>query len=160
MESNATEGDTAPDVASQSIRAEFTHGLSEVALPVNDLRTAIDFYTKVVGLVLELQSDDGAFLWTGSTGQPQRLILATRQYLARGNAAVEVGRGVEWHHVHYAFQVPREKLEKAIKHLHRSGVAVSGPARFDLMKATSFYLRDPDGHLVEFWSPDPVVQSA
>jgi lactoylglutathione lyase len=155
MEGNATGTDTVLRVASQSPRAKFTDGLSEVALPVNDLKTSIDFYTEVVGLVLELESDDGAFLWSGSPGQAQRLILATRQKLARGNAADEVGRGVEWHHVHYAFQVPREKLEEAIEHLRCSGIAVSGPVRFDLMKATSFFFRDPDGHLVEFWSPDP-----
>lgn len=153
MERNATGTATVLRVASQS--PKFTDGLSEVALPVNDLKTSIDFYTEVVGLVLELQSDDGAFLWSGSAGQAQRLILATRQKLARGNAAGEVGRDVQWHHVHYAFQVPRKKLEGAIEHLRCSGIAVSGPVRFDLMRATSFFFRDPDGHLVEFWSPDP-----
>jgi catechol 2,3-dioxygenase-like lactoylglutathione lyase family enzyme len=155
MERDATRTDTVPKVASQSPRAKFTDGLSEVALPVNDLRASIDFYTNVVGLVLELESEDGAFLWSGAAGQAQRLILATRKRLARGNAAGEVGRDVEWHHVHYAFQVPRKNLEGAIDHLRSRGVAVSGPARFDLMRATSFFFRDPDGHLVEFWSPDP-----
>ena len=141
--------------ASQSPGARFTRGLSEVALPVNDLRASIDFYTKVVGLTIELESNDGAFLWSGLAGQPQRLILAARHRLARGNAAGEIGRDVEWHHVHYALHVPRERLEEAIEHLRSSGVATTEPVRFDLMKASSIFFRDPDGHLVEFWSPDP-----
>jgi hypothetical protein len=47
------------------------------------------FPHQVVAVIGELPPQ----LQTSSTGKPQRPILATRQYLARGNAAGEVGQG-------------------------------------------------------------------
>jgi catechol-2,3-dioxygenase len=32
---------------------------------------------------------------------------------------------------------------------------VYGPKRFDWMSAEAWYFYDPDGNLLEFWSPDP-----
>jgi catechol 2,3-dioxygenase-like lactoylglutathione lyase family enzyme len=32
---------------------------------------------------------------------------------------------------------------------------VYGPTEFEWMKARSYYFYDPDGNLLEFWSPDP-----
>lgn len=32
---------------------------------------------------------------------------------------------------------------------------VFGPVYFDWMEALSYYFYDPDGNLLEFWSPDP-----
>lgn len=154
MKPNVTRSDTLLNLASES-RAKFTVGLSEVFLPIDDVKTSVAFYTEVVGLVLELESADGAFLWSGSAHQSQRVIMATRQRLAQGNAAGDVGKNVEWHHVHYALQVSRKKLEEAVGHVRGCGVEVSGPVRFEAMNAISYFFRDPNGHLVEFWSPDP-----
>jgi catechol 2,3-dioxygenase-like lactoylglutathione lyase family enzyme len=154
MKLHVTRTNTPPNIASGS-KAKFTVGLSEVFLPIDDLKSSVAFYTEVVGLVLELESADGAFLWSGSAHQSQRVIMATRQRLAQGNAAGDVGKNVEWHHVHFALQVSRKKVEKAVEHVRRCGVEVSGPVRFDAMNAISFFFRDPNGHLVEFWSPDP-----
>jgi catechol 2,3-dioxygenase-like lactoylglutathione lyase family enzyme len=35
------------------------------------------------------------------------------------------------------------------------GVEVYGPVYFEWMKAKSYYFHDPDGNLLEFWSPEP-----
>jgi catechol-2,3-dioxygenase len=61
--------------------------------------------------------------------------------------------GERWGRVHYAFHVPREKLEEAAEHVRQKGHTVHGPVYFDWMKALSYYLYDPDGNLLEFWSP-------
>ena len=36
------------------------------------------------------------------------------------------------------------------------GVEVYGPKHFEWMQAQAYYFYDPDGNLVEFWSPDAV----
>jgi catechol-2,3-dioxygenase len=57
--------------------------------------------------------------------------------------------------VHFAFEVPRERLGDALAQLQRKGVAVYGPTELEWMNATSYYFYDPDGNLLEFWSPEP-----
>jgi catechol 2,3-dioxygenase-like lactoylglutathione lyase family enzyme len=37
--------------------------------------------------------------------------------------------------------------------IHRQGVEVYGAVRLDWMSANSYYFYDPDGNLLEFWSP-------
>ncbi len=64
----------------------FTVGISEVALPVENLKGSIRFYSEVVNLKLETESEDGDFLWAGAPGQQQRVILLTRAYLGGPNA--------------------------------------------------------------------------
>ena len=65
--------------------------------------------------------------------------------------------GERWGHIHYAFRVEREKLPEAVDHVRDSGIEVYGPQRFDWMSATSYYFYDPDGNLLEWWSPDPAA---
>ena len=48
-----------------------------------------------------------------------------------------------------------EKLEEAVDHVREKGSEVYGPLYFDWMEALSYYFYDPDGNLLEFWSPDP-----
>jgi catechol-2,3-dioxygenase len=42
-------------------------------------------------------------------------------------------------------------------HLQTVGVTVYGPVRLGWMAADSLYVYDPDGNLVELWSPDEPV---
>lgn len=42
-----------------------------------------------------------------------------------------------------------------LEHLRGDLVEVFGPVRLDWMQATSYYFYDPDGNLLEIWSPDP-----
>ena len=132
----------------------FTQGISEIVLVVQDVRTAARFYQDVVGLALEKDGDDGyAWFWTGTPGRSQRI------GLLKGPLAFEehspLPEGERWGCVHYAFNVPREKLEEAVAQVRRRGVAVYGPGQIGWMKARVYYFYDPDGNLLEFWSPDP-----
>ncbi len=139
----------------------FSIGLSEVALPVNDVKASVRFYREVVGLTLEAEAgEEGALFWAGRPGQSQRLILLDRpRLLARHRqSAFFKLEGSRLEQVHFALEVPREKLAAAVDHVRSRGVEISGPARHDIpgsMKATAHYFYDPDGNLVEFWSPDP-----
>ncbi len=73
--------------------------------------------------------------------------------LAEERSPLPAGR--RWGNVHYAFVVPHERLEAAVEHVRGNGVEVYGPTYFDWMRATSYYFYDPDGNLLEFWSPEP-----
>ncbi len=66
----------------------------------------------------------------------------------------------QWGQVHYAFHVPRERLADAVQHVRGKGVDVFGPISFEWMKASAYYFYDPDGNMLEFWSPDPFLGNA
>ncbi len=156
----------------------FSVGLSEVALPVSDLKASVRFYRDVVGLTVESEFHWGAIFWAGELGQQQRVILFAPEYRAvrqklplpsevtdefmdevRKAASKEKATPPPLEHVHFAFRVPREKLAAALEHVRSKGVEVTGPVHFSYTgfpKATSYYFRDPDGHALEFWCPDAV----
>jgi len=102
-----------------------------------------------------MESTDGAFLLPGGPGA-QRVILLTRSYLESSRArAGSFAPDLNYGHVHFAFRVERAKLQPALERLRAHGVETSEPAHFDKpMNAVAYYFRDPDGHLLEFWSPN------
>ena len=135
----------------------FSRGFSELVLIVDDVPTSTRFYRDVVGLSIqeEFQFPDWTWFWTGDPGQPQRL--AVHQGKLGHEEHSPHPEGQRWGHVHFALNVPRERLEGAAEHVRQSGVEVYGPTRFasDWMRATAYFFYDPDGNLIEFWSPDP-----
>jgi catechol-2,3-dioxygenase len=132
----------------------FSFGLAEIVLLVDDVRSAAHFYRDVVGLTPQTEpNDDWAWFWAGAVGQNQRVALHKGSLLFEEHSPLPEGE--RWGKVHYAFEVPRERLEAAVDHLRRSGVEVYGPVRFDWMQAMSYYFYDPAGNLLEWWSSDP-----
>ena len=131
----------------------FSSGLSEIVLIVSDVPSAARFYRDVVGLQPETDADEGwAWFWAGEPGQPQRVALRNGTLLFEEHWPLP--KGERWGRVHCAFRVPRERLADAVDNVRRQGVEVYGPVRFDWMSADSYYFYDPDGNLLEFWSPD------
>ena len=132
----------------------FSEGLAEIVLVVGDVERSARFYGEVVGLTPETPAGDGwAWFWAGEPGRTQRLALHRGPLLFEEHSPLPEGR--RWGRVHYAFVVPYEKLEAAVEHVRANGVEVYGPTYFDWMGATSYYFYDPDGNLLEFWSPEP-----
>ena len=132
----------------------FSVGLAEIVLIVQDVKAAARFYHDVVGLTPETEADDEwAWFWAGAPGEAQRVALHKGSLLFAEMSPLPEGE--RWGQVHYAFNVPREKLDAAVSHVRANGVDVYGPVHFAWMQATSFYFYDPDGNLLEFWSPDP-----
>ena len=131
----------------------FTQGISEIVLIVRDVKISARFYHEIVGLTPEGEVNESwAWFWTGMPGQSQRIAVA------KGPLAFEEHspwpEGQRWGRVHYALTVPRETLEIAVSHLREHGLDVYGPADIKWMKSRSYYFYDPDGNLLEFWSPD------
>jgi catechol 2,3-dioxygenase-like lactoylglutathione lyase family enzyme len=133
--------------------SRFTTGLAELVLIVEDVPRAADFYRDVVGLEPESPADDAwAWFFAGERGQPQRIALHKGSLLFEEHSPRPAGK--RFGNVHLAFEVPRERFDAAVAHVRASGNAVYGPTRFDWMSATSYYFYDPDGNLLELWSPD------
>lgn len=131
----------------------FTIGLAEIVLIVEDVPRAARFYREVVGLTPATEADDEwAWFWTGESHGSPRIALHRGPLLFEEHSPHPPGQ--RWGRVHYAFTVPRQKLAAALEHLRTHGIEVYGPQRFEWMKATAYYFYDPDGNLLEFWSPD------
>jgi catechol-2,3-dioxygenase len=128
----------------------FSTELAEIVLIVEDVERSARFYREVVGLTPENEPENG---WAGEPGHAQRLALHKGALLFEERSPLP--EGSRWGRVHYAFNVPREKLEGAVDHVREQGQEVYGPIHFDWMEALSYYFYDPDGNLLEFWSPDP-----
>ena len=131
----------------------FTTGLAELVLIVEDVPRAAKFYREVVGLELESPADETwAWFFAGDSVKAQRIALHKGSLLFEENSPHPAGH--RFGNVHLALEVPRERFAEAVDHVRRSGTEVYGPTRFDWMSATSYYFYDPDGNLLEFWSPD------
>lgn len=132
----------------------FSQGISEIVLVVEDVRQAARFYRDVIGLTPEEEADDTwAWFWAGTPGHGQRIALNKGALLFEEHSPHPAGE--RWGQVHFALQVPRDKLEAAVAHVRGKGVQVYGPRYFEWMQAQSYYFYDLDGNLLEFWSPDP-----
>ncbi|PZS08463.1 MAG: hypothetical protein DLM70_02615 [Chloroflexi bacterium] len=131
----------------------FSVGFSELVLIVNDVQASATFYREVVGLMPRNEADSAwAWFWTGEPEASQLLGLHKGTLLYEEESPHPEGQ--RWGAVHYAFRVPRERLEQAADHVRGNGIDVYGPQEFDWMKARSYYIYDPDGNLVELWSPE------
>jgi catechol-2,3-dioxygenase len=132
----------------------FASGLSEIVLVVRDVGAAAKFYRDVLCLQPVGEPEgDWAWFWCGEPGAPQRLAVTARRLLFEEHSPRPPGK--RFGQVHFALHVPRERLDGAVSHIRSRGVRVLGPTRFEWMRAESFYCYDPDGNLVELWSPDP-----
>jgi catechol 2,3-dioxygenase-like lactoylglutathione lyase family enzyme len=131
----------------------FTTGLAELVLIVEDVPRAAKFYREVVGLEPENPADEAwAWFFAGDSVKAQRIALHKGSLLFEEHSPHPAGH--RFGSVHLALEVPRERFAEAVDHVRRSGTEVYGPTRFDWMSATSYYFYDPDGNLLEFWSPD------
>jgi catechol-2,3-dioxygenase len=119
-------------------------GISELVLEVADLEAASAFYGETLGFeetrLGERREDRRWFL----VGETARLGLWAPQEGIAG------GRGGA--HVHFAFSVAEEELDRLRARLLAAGVEIEGPVQ--LGPSRSLYVTDPDGNVVEFWAYD------
>jgi catechol-2,3-dioxygenase len=133
----------------------FSTELAEIVLIVDNVERSARFYREVVGLAPENEPEnDWAWFWAGEPGRAQRVALHKGPLLFEESSPLPEGE--RWGKVHYAFNVPRARLDEAVDHVLEQGTEVYGPVYFDWMEALSYYFYDPDGNLLEFWSPDPI----
>jgi catechol 2,3-dioxygenase-like lactoylglutathione lyase family enzyme len=119
-------------------------GISELVLEVADLEAARTFYRDVLGFEETLLGEgaDGRYWYL--VGETARLGLWTEQVGLAG------GRGGA--HVHYAFHVGDEEIDRLKERIEQAGAEVEGPIQ--LGPGRAIYVTDPDGNVVEFWSQD------
>jgi catechol 2,3-dioxygenase-like lactoylglutathione lyase family enzyme len=130
-----------------------SRGLAELVLIVEDVPKAADFYEQVVGLEPEHRTgEEWAWFWAGKPGEPQRVALHKGSLLFEEHSPFPEGH--RFGTVHFAFDVAREDLDTAVERVRSAGVEVYGPVQFDEpFNAISYYFYDPDGNLLEFFSP-------
>ena len=130
-----------------------SRGFAELVLIVDDIPKAADFYEQVVGLELEHRTgDEWAWFWAGKPGEAQRIALHKGSLLFEEHSPYPEGE--RFGRVHYAFDVAPDELDTALERVRVGGVEVYGPVEFDEpFNAISYYFYDPDGNLLEFFSP-------
>jgi lactoylglutathione lyase len=131
--------------------------LFETHLAVSDLSRSMAFYRDVVGLSLayEVPERGAAFLWVGGPGESMLGLWSL------GSAPIAITS-------HVAFQASLEDVLGAcdrrrgldVTPLSFFGTETTEPSVIGCMPAAAVYLRDPDGHLLEYLAmldspPDP-----
>jgi catechol 2,3-dioxygenase-like lactoylglutathione lyase family enzyme len=131
-----------------------SRGFAELVLIVEDVPNAARFYRDVVGLELEHQTgDEWAWFWAGKPGDTQRIALHRGSLLFEEHSPYPEGE--RFGRVHFAFDVGSGDLPSAVQRVRDAGVEVYGPVEFDNpFNALSYYFYDPDGNLLEFFSPN------
>lgn len=123
----------------------------ETALYVDDLARARAFYEGPLALRPMIADDDIVAYDVGGTS----VLLLFRRGVARvarsgpfGTIPGHDGSGP----LHYAFAIARGALDAWRAHLAAHGIDIEATMRWP-RGGTSLYVRDPDGHLVEFATP-------
>jgi catechol 2,3-dioxygenase-like lactoylglutathione lyase family enzyme len=119
-------------------------GISELVLEVSDLEAARRFYRDVLGFEETLYGEGAEGRYWYLVGETARLGLWTEQVGLAG------GRGGA--HVHYAFSVADDQIDRLKRRIESAGAGVEGPIQ--LGPGRAIYVTDPDGNVVEFWSQD------
>jgi lactoylglutathione lyase len=122
-------------------------GLFETHLTVSDLGRSVEFYREIVGLALalDLPERSAAFFWIGEPGE------AMLGLWSIGSSPIGLV-------LHLAFRTPLEEVLGACDALRSLGVTprsffgdeTDEPSVIGWMPAAAVYLRDPDGHLLEY----------
>jgi catechol 2,3-dioxygenase-like lactoylglutathione lyase family enzyme len=127
------------------------NGVLETALYVDDLGRAARFYEDVLGLAV-LTSD--ARFRAYDVGERHMLLLFQRGAtletvkLPGGTIPPHDGRGP----LHIAFAIAADELLAWERRLEGRGIAIEGRTAWP-RGGHSLYVRDPDGHLLEFATP-------
>ena len=134
-----------------SAATPFVDGVLETALYVDDLVRARDFYEGLLGM-RRLVADDR--LIALDCGRRSVLLLFLRGStldtvtLPGGTIPPHDGHGP----LHVAFAVDPGGLQEAERRLAAAAIPIEGRTRWP-RGGESVYVRDPDGHLVEFATP-------
>ncbi|MQT13953.1 VOC family protein [Segnochrobactrum spirostomi] len=134
-----------------TINAPPLHGILETALYVADLGAAAAFYIDVVGLPVLYRDERLAAFGVG--GRDVLLLFlggasSQEMHLPGGTIPPHDGAG----RIHMAFAVGADDLAAWETRLTDAGVAIVGRTAWP-SGGHSLYVRDPDGHLIEFATP-------
>ncbi|HEX9446283.1 MAG TPA: VOC family protein [Candidatus Binatia bacterium] len=133
-----------------------TKGVYHIGIPVNDVARAVKFYTEVLGMkIAKLNRDDmGDHLNRADLRSGDDMVaLFQRPRPVEKDALKEDGA------THHAFIVDREDFDLAVQKMKEWGVKVHNVPTVDRPTGSGFYFFDPDGNLLQLYTP-PKGQSA
>jgi len=122
-----------------------TCGLRHIALKVNKFNECIQFYRDIIGMEVELQTDDYVYLTTGSDNIS----------LHRVSDKMLAPQRLE----HFGFLVDSpEQVDRWFEYISKAGaIATSPPTTFGI-GTRSFSIIDPEGFEVEFTYHPPMLK--
>lgn len=138
--------------------------LGHVNLWAGDLKRSEQFYSQVCGLSVEFWETDlvATFLGTGNTPHDLGMIEVTggdARYGLDGVLQIPAGVGTEPGFGHMAWELTNEReLVDGFNALR--GMGIEPEMTVDHQIAHSVYIRDPDGHQIEFYCDTVVNWSA
>ncbi len=123
-----------------------THGIMHIALRVNDLKGCVNFYTRIIGMSLELETENYAYLSTGSDN------LSLHE---EGQVAFEGIQRLE--HFGFACSTPKE-VDEWYEHCKTLNAKIKNtPVTFGI-GTRAFSVFDPSGNEVEFTYHPPMIR--
>jgi catechol 2,3-dioxygenase len=145
--------------------------IGHLGIVASDLDRSIDFYTNILGLTLterfEYPDDPaghgvavaaGAFVRCDSTHHCISIFTLRNggEPLSPGPSEPEIGLGFGLHHIAFELATPADLIAK-FREFRDRGVRIVNARRGGPGNQPRFYVRDPDGHLLEFyWSIDQI----
>lgn len=124
--------------------------MGHLALRVRDLERSIAFYTSLFGMELRWREEgEIAFL---ACGQDDLALLQLPPIPAAGAAAVPTPAAMDClpRLDHFGFRVHSpEEVDRALERLRNAGIPNCGDPVRHRDGAYSFYVPDPDGHLIQ-----------
>lgn len=116
-----------------------TRGLCELTLETPDPPGLAEFYRQVLDLPTLSEQDDRIWLGCGHQARLGLWSPGEKEFGDRGG-----------HHVHFAFSVSRDELQRAAGQLRELGHDHQGPVEHE-GGDNSLYFEDPEGNVVELW---------
>ena len=124
-------------------------GLRHVALNVQNVAKAVEFYTKVLGMKLEwLPDQENAYLTSGTDN------LALHQ-LPAGD---QPGPVQTVHHIGFIVRAPQD-VDKWAERIRQNGIALAQEPKTHRDGARSIYFRDLDGLLIQLLYHPPISEN-
>ncbi len=129
-------------------------GILETALYVTDVKRTAEFYRRLFGFGILLESE--RLIALDVAGRNVLLLFpeggTTEPFDVPGGGGVIPPHGGSSGGYHFAFSIAAEDVESWQRHLESKGVAVESVVNWP-GGAKSIYFRDPDGNLAELISP-------
>ncbi|WP_131783671.1 VOC family protein [Legionella gresilensis] len=121
-------------------------GLRHIALRVNNLKQCIDFYQRIIGMKLELQTENYAYFTSG-----------------KDNISLHEKGAINFHpeqrleHFGFACESP-EQVDQWYEHCKSYHVDLQSPPETFGIGTKSFSVFDPSGNEIEFIYHSPMVR--
>lgn len=118
-------------------------GVVHFSIPVSDLEVSRRFYTELLGLKFKFEAPAAGMVFL--TAGEDHVILCKSETKIERSAA-------EMRRIHHAFKLDPDKYEDAKTFLKANGVDIfeEEDRKSGVFVGRQFYIRDPDGTVIEF----------